>query len=111
MRRHNKYRKEALEARQLQQELDAKNSLGSLEKQIMKRQENRGASLIDQLMAKYGGDDKEEDDSELFDFDAELKKKSAKKTGAKKTPKKKVSAKKPEHKVKNGRVTKTRSST
>lgn len=104
-RRHNKYRKEALEARQIKEEMEAKNSAGSLEQQIMARQKSRGTSLLDQLMAKYGGDDKE-DDSELFDFDAELKKKA----GTKKTSKKKENVKEPVHKVKNGRVIKTRSS-
>lgn len=108
-RRHNKYRKEALEARQMKEEMDEKNSSASLEQQIMARQKSRGASLFDQLMAKYGGDDKE-DDSELFDFEAELKKKANKKAGTKKTPKKKENVKEPVHKVQNGRVIKTRSS-
>lgn len=89
--------------------MEAKNAASSLEQQIMARQRSRGTSLIDQLMAKYGGDDKE-DDSELFDFEAELKKKAKKKTGAKKTPKKTENVKEPVHKVKNGRVIKTRSS-
>lgn len=105
-RRHNKYRKEALEARQIKAEMDAKNSSGSLEQQIMARQKSRGTSLFDSLMAKYGGDDKE-DDSELFDFEAELKKR---KSVTKKTPKKKENGKESVHQLKNGRVIKTRSS-
>jgi len=107
-RRHNKYRKEALEARQIKQEMEAKNSMGSLEQQIMKRQKSRG-SLFDQLIAKYGDADVE-DDSELFDIETELKKKAKKKAGTKKTPKKSENVKEPVQIVKNGRVTKTRSS-
>ncbi|KAG4072204.1 hypothetical protein HA402_014433 [Bradysia odoriphaga] len=108
-RRHNKYRKEALEARQIKEEMDAKTASNSLEQQIMARQKSRGTSLIDSLMAKYGGDDKE-DDSELFDYEAELKKHTSKKTGTKKTAKKKENVKEPVHQIKNGRVIKTRSS-
>lgn len=108
-RRHNKYRKEALEARQIQKEMDAKSSMGSLEQQIMERQKSRSGSLFDHLIAKYGADDKD-DDSELFDIEAELKKKASKKAGTKKTPKKNENFKDPVHKVKNGRVTKSRSS-
>lgn len=89
--------------------MEAKNSMGSLEQQIMARQKSRGGSLFDHLMAKYGGDDKD-DDSELFDIEAELKKKAKKKAGTKKTPKKSEIVKEPVHKVKNGRVTKSRSS-
>lgn len=87
--------------------MEAKNSSDSLEQQIMERQKSRGTSLFDQLMAKYGDD--KEDDSDLYDFEAELKKKANKKAG-KKTPKKKDNAKESVHKVKNGRVNKTRSS-
>lgn len=108
-RRHNKYRKEALEVRRLKEEMEAKNSSGSLEKQIMERQKSRGANLFDHLIAKYGNVD-EEDDSELFDFQAELKKKGNKKAGAKKTPKKNDKANDPLRTVKNGRVTKPRAS-
>lgn len=108
-RRHNKYRKEALEARQIKEEMDAKNASASLEQQIMARQKSRGTSLLDSLMAKYGNDDME-DDSELFDFDAELKKHESKKSGSKKASKKKENVKEPVRKVKNGRVIKTRSS-
>lgn len=93
----------------MKEELETKNSAASLEQQIMARQKSRSTSLFDQLMAKYGDDDKE-DDSELYDFEAELKKKANKKTGTKKTPKKKENVKEPVHTVKNGRVIKTRSS-
>lgn len=108
-RRHNKYRKEALEARQIKEEMEAKNKVGSLEQQIMERQKNRQGSLFDHLIAKYGNDDKE-DDSDLFDIEAELKKTAKKKAGTKKTPKKGDTVKEPVKKVKNGRVTKSRSS-
>ncbi|KAG4071208.1 hypothetical protein HA402_008943 [Bradysia odoriphaga] len=54
-RRNNKYRKEALEARQIKEEMDAKCASNSLELQIMARQKSRGTSLIDSLTAKYGG--------------------------------------------------------
>jgi len=102
-RRHNKYRKEALEVRRIKQEMEAKNSTQSLEQQIMERQKTRGGSLFDQLFAKYGGDDKE-DDSELFDFEAELKKKANKKAGAKKTPKKNGKSSEPLNNVRSGRA-------
>lgn len=84
-----------------------KDSAGSLEQQIMARQKSRGASMFADLFAKYGGDDKE-DDSELFDFEAELKKQGLKKTGSKKTPKKKENSDDTLHKVRNGRVNKKR---
>ncbi len=87
--------------------MEAKNSSASLEQQIMARQKSRGTSLFDSLLAKYGGDDKE-DDSELFDFEAELKKHSSKKGSAKKTGAAKK--KEPLRKLKDGRVIKTRSS-
>ncbi|XP_037047441.1 J domain-containing protein CG6693-like [Bradysia coprophila] len=109
-RRHNKYRKEALQARQIKEEMDAKSASNSLEQQIMARQKSRGTSLIDSLMAKYGGDNKE-DDSELFDDEAEVKKHASKKTGTEKPSKKKENVKEPVHRIKNGRVMKTRSST
>ncbi|KAG4071213.1 hypothetical protein HA402_008948 [Bradysia odoriphaga] len=108
-RRHNKYRKEELEALKIKEEMDAKSASNSLEQQIMARQKSRGTSLLDSLMAKYGGDDKE-DDSELFDYETELKKHTSKKTGTKKTPKKKENVKEPVDQIKNGRVIKTRSS-
>lgn len=106
-RRHNKYAKEKLECREQIKKMEAKNGGGSLEQQIMKRQQERASasgSFFDRLLEKYG----DVDDSDEFDFAATSKKKSTKKKATKKVGTKE--AKNAEHKVKNGRVTKTRSS-
>lgn len=89
--------------------MEAENGVSSLEQQIMKRQQERSSasgSFYDHLLAKYA----DVDDSDEFDFDAasmarnkNTKKKTNKKVGTK-------DAKTAEHKVKRGRVIKTRSS-
>lgn len=89
--------------------MQAKNGESSLEQQIMKRQQERASAsgnFFDRLLEKYA----DVDDSDEFDIDAFS-------MAPKKTPKKKATkkvgtkdAKTAEHKVKNGRVIKTRSS-
>lgn len=108
-RRHKKYNAEALEAREMKTKLEATNGGDSLEQQIMKRQEARASEMggfFDKLMAKYGN----EDDSEEFVMTAsdvrKKKRKPAKKVADKTKP-----TKGPEHKVKNGRVTRSTRST
>lgn len=102
-RRHKKYAREALEARELKKEMEnKKNGTSSLEQQIMKRNAERGASagnFFDHLMQKYGG----MDDSEEF----VLPKSKGKKTKKNVQGKDKRGS---EHRVKKGRVDKTKSS-
>lgn len=104
-RRHKKYSREALEARELQKEMETKEkqkkSGGSLQDLILARQTNRAANadnFFDALLAKYGGND----DSEDYVFEGKKSKKSKKPT----TPAKKGNGKGPEHRVKSGRVKK-----
>lgn len=96
-RRHKKYAREALEAREIKKEMEAKSQEKDLAKQIMKRASDRAASsntFYDHLMSKYGGDD----DSEDFVLPKTKKKKAPKRAA--------TNGKSPEHKVKNGRVSK-----
>ena len=105
-RRHQKYSKESKEAKAIKEKMQKSGE--SLEQQIMKRQNDRASSMgsfFDKLMEKYGG----EDDSDEFDIVAHTKMKKEKKTPAKKVAA--ANKKSPVHKVKNGRVNKTRSST
>lgn len=97
-RRHKKYAKEALEARELQRQMEAKSNANSLEQQIMKRNAERGNtanSFFDHLMEKYGG----ADDSEDYAFPASKNKKKTKSRVS-------TNGKTPERLVKTGRVTK-----
>lgn len=101
-RRHKKYAREALEARELKKEMEKKNSgANSLEQQIMKRNAERNATannFFDHLMQKYGGvDDSEEYVSPM---------KKGKKT--KKTSQKDTNGS--EHPIRKGRVEKRKSS-
>lgn len=73
-RRHKKYAREAQEAEKAKKEMAENNSL---EQMIMKRQAERSngfSSFLDKLADKYGGED-EEDDSELYNPDANKKRK------------------------------------
>lgn len=93
-RRHKKYAREELEARELKKQMEAKSQENDLAKQIMKRAQSRASAsenFFDHLMSKYGGDD----DSE--DFVLPKKKKTTKRAAK--------DGKAAEHKVKNGRVT------
>lgn len=97
-RRHKKYAKEALEAKEVQKQVETKSGV-SLEQQIMKRNSERAGAannFFDRLMEKYGGADDSED--YVFPGSKSKTKKSAKKPAA--------NGKTPEHRVKGGRVTK-----
>lgn len=94
-RRHKKYAREELEAREIKKQMEAKSQENDLAKQIMKRAADRAASsnnFFDHLMSKYGGDDESED------FVLPKKKKTTKRAS--------TNGKTAEHKVKNGRVSK-----
>lgn len=91
-RRHKKYAREAKEAEEIKQKL----GLNGLEKQILKRKEQRQTdfnSLLDKLTNKYANGD----DSEVYDF--------SKKT---KSKKKSVNTPSKANGVKKGRVQKNR---
>jgi len=101
-RRHKKYAREALEARELKNEMEKQKSGGdSLEQQIMKRNAERNASAnnyFDHLMQKYGGTD----DSE--EYVSPMKKgRKTNKTSSK-------DKKRSENLIKQGRVEKIKSS-
>lgn len=94
-RRHKKYAREAVEARDIKKQMETKAQENDLAKQIMKRASDRAASsnnFFDHLLSKYGGDD----DSE--DFVLPKKKKTAKRPS--------TNGKTPERKIRNGRVSK-----
>lgn len=106
-RRHKKYAREALEAREAKKELEAKKKQenrgggggggGGLQELILARQAQRGQNadnFFDALMQKYGG----ADDSEEYVVPDRKSKKT------KKTPSK--NGKGPEHRVRSGRVAK-----
>lgn len=97
-RRHKKYARESLEAREIKKKLEAESTGDSLHQQIMKRNADRASSannFFDRLIEKYGG----VDDSEEYEFP---------KTVAKKLKKNQSNGKASERKVKNGRVTKNK---
>lgn len=108
-RRHNKYSREKLEAREIKEKLE-KSKGKSLEDQIMQRQNDRASNMgnfFDKLMDKYGS----VDDSEEYVFEAKREKVKSKKTPKKFASAAKTKNNKPkEQKVKNGGVRKTRSS-
>lgn len=97
-RRHKKYAREALEARELLKETEAKNKKGdgNLQELILARQADRAASannFFDSLLAKYGGADEEYVYPSRNVKKAKKPTKSANKNG-----------KGPERRVKSGRV-------
>lgn len=107
-RRHNKYSKEKLEARELKLKLEKESNGKSLEQQIMERQNKRASNsgnFFDKLMEKYA----DMDDSDEYVFEGRSGKGKSKKT-TKKNPST-TTAKSNENKVKTGRVMKTRRTT
>lgn len=107
-RRHKKYAREALEARELKKEMEQKNSDNSLEQQIMRRQANRAESsnnFFDRLMAKYGG----ADDSEEYVLPTKKSKKSKSTKSSANTSMKNDDAKPSDRRVREGRVNKSKS--
>lgn len=109
-RRHKKYSREKLEAREIKKQMESKNSETggglSLEQQIQKRQNERASSasgFFDRLMAKYA----DVDDDDEFNPDEPKRGKKAKKNGAAGGSKKTAAAAKTKA-VKSGRVTKAK---
>lgn len=97
-RRHKKYAREALEAREIRKQMEANAEENDLAKQIMKRGADRAAAsnnFYDHLMSKYGGDD----DSEDFVIPPKRKGRKVSKPASK-------NGKTGDRTVKNGRVSK-----
>lgn len=98
-RRHKKYAKEALEAKDLQRQMEDKNGTNSLEQQMMKRNAERASAaddFFDRLLDKYG----DADDSQEYVMPRQKTKKKTKKAAS--------TGKTPVQSVKRGRVTKNK---